>query len=91
MRKTHLYRILEVKAHRMVGQHRHNKSDPKGSGHSLVGLLTLYVHNATVIYDCTKTMNNIKQIIPHITEKEFLFCLILFYSVLNFFACQIQG
>lgn len=41
MRKTHLYRKLEVKAHRMVGQHRHNKSDPKGSKHNKAGLACL--------------------------------------------------
>lgn len=41
MRKTHLYRKLEVKAHRMVGQHRHNKSDPKGSRHDKTGVACL--------------------------------------------------
>lgn len=41
MRKTHLYRKLEVKAQRMVGQHRHSKSDPKGSRHNKAGLACL--------------------------------------------------
>lgn len=76
MRKTHLYRKLEVKAHRMVGQHRHSKSDPKGSRHSWVGLLTLYVHNATLIYDYTKTMNNIKAKYPTHYKKKKSFCFV---------------